>query len=55
MLTNIDMSSTLHVALAAGDNRSAIGLYERFGYTPAPLWGEYLSSPETSRCYRKTL
>ena len=34
---------------------AAIGLYEKAGYAPTPLWGEYVSSPETSRCYRKVL
>jgi len=34
---------------------AAIGLYEKAGYAPTPLWGEYLRSPETSRCYRKAL
>lgn len=34
---------------------AAISLYENAGYRPTPLWGEYLRSPETSRCYRKTL
>ena len=34
---------------------AAIGLYEKADYEPTPLWGEYLRSPETSRCYRKPL
>jgi putative acetyltransferase len=34
---------------------AAIGLYERAGFAPTPLWGEYLRSAETSRCYRKPL
>jgi GNAT superfamily N-acetyltransferase len=34
---------------------AAIGLYERAGFEPTPLWGEYLRSRETSRCYRKPL
>jgi putative acetyltransferase len=34
---------------------AAIGLYERCGYEPTALWGEYLRSPETSRCYRQAL
>lgn len=34
---------------------AAIGLYESSGYEPAPLWGEYTASPETSRAYRKRL
>ena len=33
----------------------AIKLYERMGYVPIPLFGEYLSSPETSLCFGKTL
>jgi putative acetyltransferase len=34
---------------------AAIALYEQAGFEPAPLWGEYLRSPETSLCYRKPL
>lgn len=34
---------------------AAIGLYEKAGFEPTPLWGEYLRSPDTSRCYRKPL
>jgi putative acetyltransferase len=34
---------------------AAIGLYEKAGFEPTPLWGEYLTSPETSLCYRKLL
>jgi GNAT superfamily N-acetyltransferase len=34
---------------------AAIALYEKAGYAPTALWGEYLRSPETSRCYRKSL
>lgn len=34
---------------------AAIALYEKAGYAPTPLWGEYLRSPETSLCYRKVL
>ena len=33
----------------------AIRLYEASGYTRIPLFGEYLSSPETSLCFGKTL
>jgi len=33
----------------------AIRLYESMGYEPIPLFGEYLSSPDTSRCFGKTL
>jgi putative acetyltransferase len=33
----------------------AIGLYRRMGYAPIPLFGEYLSSPETSLCFGKSL
>jgi GNAT superfamily N-acetyltransferase len=34
---------------------AAIGLYEKSGFEPTPLWGEYLNSPGTSLCYRKSL
>jgi len=33
----------------------AIGLYEAMGYARIPLFGEYLSSPETSLCFGKSL
>ncbi|HEU5021497.1 MAG TPA: GNAT family N-acetyltransferase, partial [Bryobacteraceae bacterium] len=33
----------------------AIRLYERLGYAPVPLFGEYLSSPDTSVCFGKSL
>lgn len=33
----------------------AIHLYEASGYTRIPLFGEYLSSPETSLCFGKVL
>jgi putative acetyltransferase len=33
----------------------AIKLYEGMGYAPIPLFGEYLSSPETSRCFGKSI
>ena len=33
----------------------AIGLYRSLGYNPIPLFGEYLSSPETSLCFGKSL
>jgi GNAT superfamily N-acetyltransferase len=33
----------------------AIRLYEAMGYAPIPLFGEYLSSPETSLCFGKSL
>lgn len=34
---------------------AAIGLYLKAGFEPIPLWGEYLRSPDTSRCYGKAL
>ena len=34
---------------------SAIRLYERAGYTRIPLYGEYVSSPDTSVCFGKSL
>jgi len=33
----------------------AIALYERLGYVRIPLFGEYVSSPDTSLCFGKTL
>ncbi|MDX6358737.1 MAG: hypothetical protein QOH37_1791 [Nocardioidaceae bacterium] len=34
---------------------SALALYRTAGFEPAALWGEYLASPETSRCFAKPL
>jgi len=34
---------------------SAIRLYEAAGYARIPLYGEYLSSPDTSLCFGKSL
>jgi GNAT superfamily N-acetyltransferase len=34
---------------------SAIKLYETMGYARIPLFGEYLSSPNTSLCFGKSL
>jgi GNAT superfamily N-acetyltransferase len=36
------------------EQREAIRLYERYGFTPAPCWGPYLTD-ERSRCYIKRL
>ncbi len=33
----------------------AIRLYESLGYSPIPLFGEYLASPETSLCFGKSI
>jgi putative acetyltransferase len=33
----------------------AIAMYTGMGYAPIPLFGEYLSSPDTSRCFGKAL
>jgi putative acetyltransferase len=33
----------------------AIKLYAGMGYAPIPLFGEYLSSPDTSLCFGKSL
>lgn len=35
--------------------RAAIGLYEAMGYKRIPLFGEYLSSPDTSLCFGTSL
>jgi putative acetyltransferase len=34
---------------------SAVALYQKTGYTPIPLFGEYLRSPDTSLCFGKSL
>jgi GNAT superfamily N-acetyltransferase len=34
---------------------AAVRLYERCGFTPIPLYGEYCLSPDTSLCLGKTL
>jgi len=34
---------------------AALELYRRAGFEPMPLWGDYLASPDTSLCFRKTL
>jgi GNAT superfamily N-acetyltransferase len=34
---------------------AAIRLYESMGYARVPLFGEYLSSPDTSLCFGKSL
>jgi putative acetyltransferase len=34
---------------------AALALYQRMGYTRIPLFGEYLSSPDTSVCFGKEL
>jgi hypothetical protein len=33
----------------------AIRLYKGMGYAPIPLFGEYVSSPNTSLCFGKSL
>jgi putative acetyltransferase len=33
----------------------AIAMYTGLGYAPIPLFGEYLASPDTSRCFGKSL
>jgi hypothetical protein len=33
----------------------AIKLYQAMGYTRIPLFGEYVSSPDTSLCFGKSL
>jgi ribosomal protein S18 acetylase RimI-like enzyme len=34
---------------------AALALYRAAGFVPTALWGEYLASPETSRCFVKPL
>ena len=44
------------IALETGTRlASAIKVYEAMGYTYIPLFGEYLSSPNTSLCFGKSL
>ena len=44
------------VVLETGTRLSAaIRMYEGMGYARIPLFGEYLSSPDTSLCFGKTL
>jgi GNAT superfamily N-acetyltransferase len=35
--------------------REALGLYRRHGLVACPCWGEYLDTPDTSRCLSKRL
>ena len=35
--------------------REALALYERAGFVPIPLFGEYVNSPATSLCLAKEL
>ena len=47
---------TSRVVLETGTRLApALRLYEAMGYTRIPLFGEYLASPETSRCFGKSL
>ena len=34
---------------------AAVSLYEAVGFTRCEPWGEYLDTPDTSRCYEKSL
>jgi len=44
------------IVLEAGTRLTpAIKLYEAMSYARIPLFGEYLSSPETSLCFSKSL
>lgn len=44
------------IALETGTRLApAIKRYQAMGYVPIPLFGEYLSSPETSLCFGKSL
>jgi GNAT superfamily N-acetyltransferase len=44
------------IALETGTRLApAIRLYGAMGYSPIPLFGEYLSSPDTSLCFGKSL
>lgn len=35
--------------------REALGLYRRHGFVECPCWGDYLHTPDTSRCLAKPL
>ncbi len=46
----------IHVVLETGTRLGpAIRMYEAMGYARIPLFGEYLSSPDTSICFGKSL
>jgi GNAT superfamily N-acetyltransferase len=46
----------IRVVLETGTRLApAIRLYEGMGYARIPLFGEYLSSPDTSLCFGKSL
>ncbi len=48
--------SVTRIVLETGTRlASAINLYEAMGYARIPLFGEYLSSPNTSLCFGKSL
>jgi putative acetyltransferase len=47
-LTNVVLETGTRLALA-------IKLYEAMGYARIPLFGEYISSPNTSLCFGKSL
>ncbi len=50
------LSGVTRVVLETGTRLPrAIKLYEAMGYTRIPLFGEYLSSPDTSLCFGKSL
>jgi putative acetyltransferase len=48
--------SMTRVVLETGTRLApAINLYQAMGYTRIPLFGEYVSSPDTSLCFGKSL
>jgi hypothetical protein len=51
-----DVRDGVRLVLETGIRQeSALALYRTAGFEPAALWGEYLASPETSRCFAKPL
>src|SRR6516225_334767 len=50
------MLGVIRIVLETGTRLArAIKMYEAAGYVRIPLFGEYLSSPETSLCFGKSL
>ena len=50
------LAGAIRVVLETGTRLPrAIKLYESMGYARIPLFGEYLSSPDTSLCFGKSL
>lgn len=56
MIAPTDDPAVAELKLETGPRQvAASGLYQRAGYERCEAWGEYLLTPETSRCYAKRL